>query len=115
MLTIYGIPNCDSCKKARKWLEKNSVEHRFHDLRADGLDEAMLVRWGRHAGWQTLLNTRSTTWRGVPLAERQDMNEQRAMSLMLANPTLIKRPVLDTGDDILVGFSLEQYRKALDC
>lgn len=109
MLTIYGIPNCDTCKKARKWLEGNSIEHRFHDLRSDGLDKTMLARWAEHTDWQTLLNTRSTTWRSIPEPERQDINEKRALKLMLAHPTLIKRPVLESGKNVLVGFSAETY------
>jgi arsenate reductase len=113
VLTIYGIPNCDTCKKARKWLEANSVEHRFHDLRVDGLERATLTRWGRSAGWQKLLNTRSITWRGLPEAARQDINEHRPRELMLENPTLIKRPVLETKKDVLMGFSSAGYAKQL--
>jgi arsenate reductase len=113
VVTIYGIPNCDTCRKSRKWLETNSVEHRFHDLRADGLDKSVLARWAKHAGWQKLLNTRSTTWRGIPEADRQDLNEKRAIKLMLAQPTLIKRPVLDTGDEILLGFTNDTYADAI--
>ena len=109
MLTIYGIPNCDTCKKARKWLETNSVEHKFHDLRVDGLEKTMLDRWAGQASWQKLLNTRSTTWRGLAESERQEINEKRALDLMLAHPTLIKRPVLESGNEILVGFSEERY------
>ena len=109
MLTIFGIPNCDTCKKARKWLEANSVEYRFHDLRVDGLEKTMLVSWTRQAGWQKLLNTRSTTWRGLAESDRQEISEKRALDLMLAHPTLIKRPVLDWGNEILVGFSAEKY------
>ena len=109
MLTIYGIPNCDTCKKARKWLEANSVEHQFHDLRVDGLEKTMLDRWAGQVGWQKLLNTRSTTWRGLAESERQEINEKRALGLMLAHPTLIKRPVLESGNEILIGFSEEKY------
>lgn len=109
MLTLYGIPNCDTCKKARKWLDANSITHHFHDVRADGLDMPMLTRWARHVGWQKLLNTRSTTWRQIPETERRDINEEHALKLMLANPTLIKRPVLESGNKVMVGFSTETY------
>jgi Spx/MgsR family transcriptional regulator len=113
VLTIYGIPNCDTCKKARKWLDANSIEHRFHDVRVDGLEKPMLARWSSAVGWQKLLNTRSTTWRGIPESERQGMDEKRALALMLAQPTLIKRPVFDSGDTIMIGFSAEQYAQAI--
>ncbi len=109
MLTIHGIPNCDTCKKARKWLQTNSVEHLFRDLRGDGLDKAMLARWVKHAGWRKLLNTRSTTWRGIPEGDRQDMNEQKALDLMLTHPTLVKRPVLETKSVVLIGFTTDSY------
>ena len=109
MLTLYGIPNCDTCKKARKWLDANSIEHHFHDVRVDGLKPATLQHWASSAGWEKLLNTRSATWRGIAESRRQDMNKKRALELMLEQPTLIKRPVLDTGDAILVGFSTTMY------
>ena len=111
MLTLYGIPNCDTCRKARKWLDGNSVKHRFHDLRADGLEKTALVRWIEHVGWQLLLNTRSTTWRGLPEADRKKLNGQGALELMLQHPTLIKRPVLESTQQVLVGFSAEAYAK----
>lgn len=113
MLTIYGIRNCDTCKKARKWLEANSVEHRFHDLRVDGLGKTALARWAQSASWQKLLNTRSTAWRGIPEADRQELNEQRALELMLKYPTLVKRPILETKKNVLVGFSAEDYAEQI--
>lgn len=113
MLTIYGIPNCDTCKKARKWLNAKSIVHQFHDLRVDGLEEAVLIRWAKIAGWQKLLNTRSTTWRGIAESDRQDLNEKRALELMLQHPTLIKRPVLEMKKTVLVGFSDEAYAESV--
>ena len=98
MLTIYGIPNCDTCRKARKWLDANSVEHRFHDN-----------RWLESAGWQKLLNTRSATWRGLTEADKQDLDETRAIDLMLLHPTLVKRPLADSGESVLIGFSEADY------
>jgi len=109
VLTIYGIPNCDSCRKARRWLESGSVEHHFHDLRNDAIRSDVLARWAGSVGWQKLLNTRSTTWRGIPQEQREDMDEERALKLMLQHPTLIKRPVLENKNLILVGFSDESY------
>jgi Spx/MgsR family transcriptional regulator len=110
MLTLYGIPNCDTCRKARKWLEAHSLSYRFHDLRADGLDEQTLRRWLRHADWKKVLNTRSTTWRKIPPAEKDDLDQARAIALMLANPTLVKRPVLEADGAITIGFSPDRYR-----
>jgi len=114
VLTIYGIPNCDTCRKARKWLEANSVQHQFHDFRVDGLKNSALARWIKCVGWQKLLNTRSTTWRGIPDAERHDMNEKRAMELMLKHPTLVKRPIAEKGKLVLVGFSADAYSSVRD-
>ena len=111
MITLYGIKNCDTVKKARKWLDANSIAHQFHDVRTDGLEMVMLTRWAKVAGWQKLLNTRSTTWRQIPEAERRDINEKNALKLMLANPTLIKRPVLEQNEKVLVGFAEAEYRK----
>lgn len=111
MLTLYGISNCDTCKKARKWLDSNSVRYRFHDLRRDRLDGTMLARWAKSVGWQKLLNTRSTTWRGLAATAKQDLDEERAMELMLQHPTLIKRPVLENTKTVIVGFSVDTYDK----
>ena len=109
VLTIYGIPNCDTCRNARKWLYKKSVQYCFHDFRSDGLDIETLTRWADRTDWQKLLNTRSLTWRKVPQAERESMTMGGAISLMLVQPTLIKRPVLECEDCIAIGFSPEQY------
>lgn len=109
MLTVYGIPNCDSCRKARKWLDAAGVTHHFHDLRADGVSLAMLDRWLDSIDWQTLLNTRSTTWRGLDAEEKSNVDRSRARKLMLSQPTLIKRPVAESGNTIIVGFSSDKY------
>lgn len=113
MLTIYGIPNCDSCRKARQWLERQSLDYNFHDLRVDGLNKTTLARWAKNVAWKKLLNTRSTTWRNIPAAQRDGMDESRALALMLEHPTLVKRPVLETDNVIEVGFSAERYRQLL--
>lgn len=111
MLTIYGIPSCDTCRKARKWLTEQAKEHKFHDLRADGLDLEMLDRWARTLDWQKLLNTRSLTWRKIPEVDRAGMTKSRAMALMLEQPTLVKRPVLECDEFVAVGFSAANYER----
>ena len=108
MITVYGIRNCDTCRKALKWLQAEGLEHRFHDFRADGLDEASLRGWVAELGWEVLLNRRGTTWRKLPEPERENVGEADAVRLMLANPTLIKRPVFDTGGARLIGFTAKE-------
>ncbi len=105
MITIYGIKNCDTCRKALKWLQAEGIEHRFHDFRADGLDEADLKSWVAEIGWEKLLNRRGTTWRKLPETEREGIDEANAVRLMLANPALIKRPLFDNGAARMVGFT----------
>lgn len=105
MITVYGISNCDTVKKARVWLNERGVAHRFHDYRKDGLDRELLEGWVAELGHETLVNRRGTTWRGLPDADKADLDAPRAVSLMLAQPALIKRPVFDLGDSRLVGFT----------
>jgi arsenate reductase len=111
VLTVYGIPSCDTCRNARKWLSEHGKEHSFHDLREDGLDMEMLERWARTLEWEKLLNTRSLTWHKVPEVDRAGMNSKKAMALMLDEPTLVKRPVLENDDIVVVGFSAADYEK----
>jgi arsenate reductase len=108
---MYGIGSCDSCRMARKWLKRNGREFLFHDIREDGMDLEMLERWSKRINWKKLLNTRSLTWRKIPEVDRTDISEDRALSLMLEHPTLIKRPVLEHGKFIAVGFSEDDYRQ----
>ena len=110
MITVYGIPNCDTVRKARRWLDAHQIPYRFHDLRKDGLDPAQLDHWLARAGWETLLNRRGATWRKLPEAVRKRIDAGTARQLMLDNPTLIKRPVVENGDTVLVGFSEAAYR-----
>ena len=108
-MKVYGIRNCDSCRKARKWLEANSVEFRFQDIRDAGLDESLLKKWQQQAGWEKLLNKKSVTWRKIPSFDRNDLDADRARALILEYPTVMKRPVLDTGTLLLVGFDATEY------
>jgi arsenate reductase (glutaredoxin) len=105
MLTVYGIKNCDTCRKALKWLAAEGIEHTFHDFRVDGLEPANVSRWADAAGWEKLLNRRGTTWRNLPEADKEGVDEAKATTLMAGNPTLIKRPVFDDDSRILVGFT----------
>lgn len=107
--TIYGIPNCDTMKKARVWLDQHGVEYRFHNYKADGIDEATLRRWVDQVGWEKLLNRAGTTFRKLDEADRQDIDADKAIRLMQAQPSLIKRPVLDRDGTLTVGFKPEAY------
>lgn len=111
MITLYGIKSCDTCRKARKALDAQGTPYRYHDLREDGLEGERLDRFVERAGLETLLNTRSTTWRGLDDADRQaaKTDAAQARALLLAQPTLLKRPLLDTGERLLVGFKADDY------
>lgn len=111
MLTVYGISSCDTCRKARKWLSEHDIEFEYRDLRRDGLSVQMLERWCENLGWQKLLNRQSLTWRRIPEADRQNMQKDRALALMLEHPTLVKRPVIERGTFVAVGFSGDDYRR----
>ena len=110
---MYGIPNCDTIKKARKWLEAKGVDYGFHDYKKAGIDEAVLYGWVDELGWEVLLNKAGTTFRKLSDAEKQDIDADKAVALMLAHPSMIKRPVLDLGDRRIVGFKPEIYEAAL--
>ena len=113
MTILYGIKNCDSVKKTRVWLDKHEVAYQFHDFRVDGLSSRQLDTFIEKAGWEKLLNKRSTSWRQLADEQKIDLNAETASSLMLNNLTLIKRPVLDTGEQIFIGFNLENYQTLL--
>ncbi|WP_282607493.1 arsenate reductase [Pelagibius sp. Alg239-R121] len=104
MITVYGIKNCDTCRNALKALKEQGREHSFHDLRVDGLREESVVQWLDAAGWEKLLNRRGTTWRKLPEAERENLDELKIKRLLLDNPTLIKRPVFELAGEVVVGF-----------
>ena len=113
-VTIYGIKNCDTMKKARAWLDKSGVEYAFHDYKTAGLDKRKLEGWAKKAGWEALLNKAGTMFRKLPDKDREGLTEAKAIKLMLAQPSMIKRPVLElTGGKLLVGFKPEQYEAAV--
>ncbi|TKT81088.1 ArsC family reductase [Aquamicrobium sp. LC103] len=112
-ITMYGIKNCDTVKKARKWLEDHGVDYAFHDYKTAGVDRARLTRWRDELGWEILLNRAGTTFRKLPDEEKAGLDADRAVALMIANPSAIKRPVLELESGILVGFKPELYEQAL--
>jgi len=109
MITIYGIKNCDTMKKAMRWLDEHGIEYRFHDYRKDGLDTKQLMAWEKEVGWETLLNRRGMLWRKLPQATRDGIDRKSALQCMQENPGIIKRPVLDLCDRRVVGFSADEY------
>ncbi|MEG3085227.1 ArsC family reductase [Sphingomonas sp. PB2P12] len=111
-ITMFGIKNCDTIKKARTWLDAHGVAYVFHDYKSAGIDAAHLGDWIDQVGWETVLNRAGTTFRKLPEAERADLDADKAVALMLAQPSMIKRPVLDTGKTLLVGFKPEAYEAA---
>lgn len=111
--TLYGIRNCDTVKRARAWLDAQQWPHAFHDYKSAGIDRARLERWSRELGWERLLNRSGTTFRGLSPTQRADLDEGRALALMLGQPSMIRRPVLENGSTLLVGFDPAAYAKAL--
>ncbi len=114
MLTeVYGIPNCDTVKKARVWLAARGLEYAFHDYKKEGADPAKLAQWADAVGWEALLNRRGTTFRALSEAEKADIDRAKALRLMQAQPSLIKRPVVEHQTGLLVGFSEQEWETAL--
>jgi arsenate reductase (glutaredoxin) len=112
--TIYGIKNCDTMKKARAWLDKRGVAYAFHDYKTAGIAREKLEQWEKKVGWETLLNRAGTTFRKLPEKDKADLSAKKALALMLAQPSMIKRPVLDLGGGkLLVGFQPDAYGRAL--
>ena len=111
-VTIYGIKACDTMKKARVWLDQHGVAYAFHDYKAVGIDRARLQAWAGQVGWEVLLNRSGTTFRALPDDKKQGLDQDKAVCLMLEQPSMIKRPVLDLGDRLLVGFKPEAYAAA---
>jgi arsenate reductase len=112
-VTIHGIKNCDTMKKARAWLESRGVAHDFHDYKAKGIDAATLKRWSKVVGWEKLLNRSGTTFRKLPDAQKEGLTGAQALALMQEQPSMIKRPVLALGDRLLVGFDAGEYETAI--
>ncbi|MCH2040337.1 MAG: ArsC family reductase [Saccharospirillaceae bacterium] len=111
MITMYGIKNCDTIKKARKWLEENGVDYQFHDYKKDGLSEAQLDSWLTELGFEALVNKRGTTWRKLPEDVKDNIDLDSARTVMLDNQSIIKRPLLDTGSQKVLGFKAEEYQQ----
>lgn len=111
-VTIYGIKACDTMKKARAWLDAHHIAYAFHDYKAEGVARDTLAKWAREVGWETLLNRAGTTFRKLSDAEKSGIDQRKALALMVAQPTLIKRPVLDTDKGLIVGFKPETYAAA---
>ena len=112
-VTVYGIANCDTVKKVRAWFDAHGVSYAFHDYKKAGIDEARLRRWSAEAGWERLLNRSGTTFRKLADADKADLDEDKAIALMLTQPSMIKRPVVERNGPLLVGFDPERYEAAL--
>jgi len=112
-ITIYGIKNCDTMKKAFAWLDKAGVDYTFHDYKKDGIDRTILEAWSREVGWETLLNRAGMTFRKLPEKDKEGLTAAKAIKLMAAQPSMIKRPVLDLGKKRLVGFKPDAYKAAV--
>jgi len=108
-LTLYGIPNCDTMKKARTWLESRDIAYEFHDYKKSGIARVKLAEWAKTVGWEMLLNRAGTTFRNLPEARKANLDVRKAIELMLEQPSMIKRPVLERPGTLLVGFSPEKY------
>src|ERR1700744_5682513 len=108
---IFGIKNCDTMKKARTWLEGHKVDYRFHDYKSAGIDRPMLEGWVKKVGWEVLLNRAGTTFKKLPNADKEGLTEKKAIALMLAQPSMIKRPILERGSKLLAGFNADLYEK----
>ena len=108
-ITLYGLSTCDTTRAARKWLDEQGMKHAFHDVRSDGLTKALVESWVKQLGWEKVLNKASTTWRELPEKDKAGVDEKKAVALLLANPTLVKRPVLDRGGELSLGFKPTVY------
>ena len=105
-ITLYGIPNCDTTKKAMNWLNKNKVAYAFHDYKQEGITKAKLEEWSKKAGWETVFNKRSTTWRELPVAEQNKVTDQSsAIKVMMENNSIIKRPIIESGGELIIGYN----------
>jgi arsenate reductase (glutaredoxin) len=112
-ITVYGIPNCDTVKKARAWLDGKGIAYRFHDYKKSGADPAKLTRWCDAQGWEIVLNRGGTTFKKLSEADKAGLTQAKAIALMLAQPSMIKRPVVEHGSGLLIGFKPETWEAAL--
>lgn len=112
-LTLYGIPNCDTVKKSRAWLDQQGLSYEFHDYKKQGVDRTKLASWIDQADWETVLNRRGTTFRALPQADKENIDGAKAVELMAANPSCIKRPVVEYAGGLLVGFDAQAWESAL--
>jgi arsenate reductase (glutaredoxin) len=113
MICVYGIPNCDTVKKARNWLDAHGIPYQFHDYKKLGCDVSKLTRWCNAAGWETVLNRAGTTFKKLPDADKADLTQAKAINLMLAQPSMIKRPVVEADGQILIGFKADLWASTL--
>ena len=113
MVTIYGIRNCDTMKKAFAWLDGRGIAYAFHDYKKHGVDAALLRRWAARSGWEKLINTRGPTFRKLPPQKQADLDADKALALMLENPSMIRRPIIESGEVLLIGFDAAQYATQL--
>ena len=111
-IRVYGIKNCDTMKKARAWLEQRKIAYIFHDYKTEGISQPQLEAWAKDLGWEVLLNRAGQTFRKLPEKDKKDITQEKAIALMVAQPSTIKRPVVETGGKLLVGFKPELYEKA---
>lgn len=111
--TLYGISNCDTVRKARRWLDEQQVDYHFHDFRVDGTDRALIERWLQSCAWEDLINRRSTSWKALSATQRDTMDAAAAITAVLATPTLVKRPVLERDGKLELGFHVDRYRELL--
>ncbi len=109
MTILYGIKNCDTVKKARKWLDSNNIDYQFHDFREQGVNKKQVTNWVKALGWETVVNKRSTTWKQLGADQRESMDEASAINAIMENPTLVKRPLLQRHNDFYVGFKAADY------
>ena len=113
MITIYGIRNCDTMKKAFAWLDGRGIAYDFHDYKKLGADEALLKKWAARAGWEKLINTRGSSFRKLPPEKQANLTERKAFALMLENPSMIRRPIVEAGRTLLIGFDADEFAKKL--
>ena len=113
-ITVFGIPNCDTVKKARKWLDANDISYEFHDYKKKGIEKKRLESWSKELGWDALLNRRGTTWRKLDESDKADVSEARALDLMVEHTSMIKRPVIEHDSGLLLGFDEERYQEVFN-